>query len=401
MGLVAALTLGSAGCQRADVQASATDATALTVYSSLPLQGTAGPESRAVANGQRLALREARGKVGDLVIKLAVLDDSTPRAGRWDPEQTADNARVAVRDRTTIAYLGDGNSGATAISLPILNGGGVAQVSPTSTHTGLTRAQGAGKGEPEKYYPAQTRAFVRPVPADHVQAAAMLAGLRDESCRRLYLFDDGDLEGLGLAEAVQRAAGTASIATVARKGLRPDVDVIEAAADVVTREADCVLVAGTLFGRLASVMNRLHAADARLELFASAGPAPAALAAGLNTPTQPRVHLTAPPGILEPSPGVRSFARRYREVFGKEARSGALYGYEAMRLVLAAVRKAGPEGNDRAAVGRALFTLGERSSPLGSYRIDPAGDTTSTAYSQLGVRDGRIVRRGTASYAAG
>lgn len=399
--LATALALGLTACERADEEAADTGSTTLTVYASLPLQGPAGPESVAVANGARLALREAGGRVGGLVVKLVVLDDATPAAGRWNPEQTADNALTAVRDRTVIAYLGDGPSGATAISLPILNAAGVLQVSPTSGYQGLTGRQDAEKGEPEKYYPSGRRTFARPVPGDDVQARALLASLRDERCRRLQVLDDLDVSGRGLATAVARAAVTAGIEVVGRDEVRADVDVAEETAAITERGADCVLVAGALAPWVPGLFDALHAADPQLELFGGEGLASDAFAGALGAGTQARTHLTAPAGVLEPVPGVRAFLRRYRKALGAEARSGALYGYEAMRLVLAAIERAGPLGNDRTAVTRALFALGERTSPLGPYRIDRQGNTTSTAYSRLAVRGGRLVRRQTASFPPG
>ena len=399
--LAAVLAIGLTACERADEGAAETGSTTLTVYASLPLQGPAGPESAAVANGARLALREAGGKAGELVVKLAVLDDSTPAAGRWDPEQTADNARTAVRDRTAIAYLGDGPSGATAISLPILNAAGVLQVSPTSGYQGLTGTQDAENGEPEKYYPSGVRTFARPVPGDEVQARALLASLRDEKCRRLQVLDDRDVAGRGLATAVGRAAATAGIEVVGRDGLLPAVDVAEEVTAIVRGRADCVLFAGALAGWIPGLFDALHAADRQLELFGGDGLASDAFAAELGAGTQARTHLAAPVGVLEPLPGIRTFVRRYREALGVEARSGALYGYEAMRLVLAAIERAGPLGNDRTAVTRALFALGERNSPLGPYRIDGDGNATSTAYSRMALRGGRLVRRRTASFPVG
>ena len=395
------LVLGLPACERADERAGDTGSTTLTVYASLPLQGPAGPESEAVANGARLALREAGGKVGGLIVKLAVLDDSTPRADGWDREQTAENARAVVRDRTAIAYLGDGPSGATAISLPILNAAGVLQVSPTSGYQGLTGGRDAERGEPEKFYPSGVRTFARPVPSDAVQARALLAGLDGERCRRLQVLGDRGVSGRGLAAAVERLATAAGIEVLRREGLPEAGDASEPAATVVERGADCVLFAGALADGVPALFDALHAADPQLELFGGDDLATDSFARALSAGTQTRTHLTAPPGVLEPLPDVQAFARGYRETFGMPARTGAIYGYEAMRLVLAAIERAGPLGNDRAAVIGALFELGERESPLGPYRIDSDGNSTSTAYSRLGVRGGRLVLLGTASFGPG
>src|SRR5919201_1940199 len=93
------------------------------------------------------------GGTGKCKLQYKSLDDSTAQAGQWDPGQTSSNARQASQDQSTIAYLGEFNSGSSAISIPILNQAGILQISPSNTYVGLTRSEGADKGEPDKYYP--------------------------------------------------------------------------------------------------------------------------------------------------------------------------------------------------------------------------------------------------------
>ena len=93
----------------------------LTVYSSLPRQGASRVQALAIENGAKLALKQAGGKVGKFRIKSVPLDDSTAAAGKWDAGPTSANARKASQDKTTIAYLGEYNSGASAISYAVLN----------------------------------------------------------------------------------------------------------------------------------------------------------------------------------------------------------------------------------------------------------------------------------------
>src|SRR5215218_8517008 len=131
--LLAALALGVAACGDDESGGAAAGGdggggSTLTVYSSLPLQGDSRPQSEDVNRGIQLALDQAGGKVGNFTIKLVQLDDATASAGKWDPGQTSSNARKVVGDDSAIAYLGEFNSGATAISLPILNEAGIAMV---------------------------------------------------------------------------------------------------------------------------------------------------------------------------------------------------------------------------------------------------------------------------------
>ena len=117
--LVTALALGVAACGGGNDNSSTSSGgggggrTSLTIYSSLPLQGDSRAQSESVVNGEKLALQEAGGKVGKFTIKYVSLDDATAAAGKWDPGQTSADARKAAQDASTIAYLGEFNSGAT------------------------------------------------------------------------------------------------------------------------------------------------------------------------------------------------------------------------------------------------------------------------------------------------
>src|SRR5215472_3806947 len=144
-------------------------------YSSLPMQGASSAQTIPLVNGIKLALAQAGGKAGQWTVKYTVLDDSTAAAGKWDPGQTAANARLVASDPKAVYYMGEFNSGASQVSIPILNQAGVPQVSPANTYVGLTtNLPGSAPGEPQKYYPTGKRTYLRIVPIDSIQAAADL-----------------------------------------------------------------------------------------------------------------------------------------------------------------------------------------------------------------------------------
>ena len=91
-----------------------------------------------MVNGIKLALAEAGGKAGQWTVNYQSLDDSTAAAAAWDPGQTAANARKVATDPKAVYYIGEFNSGASEMSIPILNQGGIPQVSPANTYVGLT-----------------------------------------------------------------------------------------------------------------------------------------------------------------------------------------------------------------------------------------------------------------------
>lgn len=192
--------------------------TTLTIYSSGPQNGASRGAAGAVLSGEQLALADVHDRIGKYRIVLKALNDSTPQRREWDPGQTSTNAHTALADPTTVGYLGEFNSGASAVSIPLLNRLGVAQISPTSTAVGLTSAgAGASPGEPDKYYPTGVRTFVRIVPNDAVQAAAQVALQLRQGCRSTFVLDDGEVDGQDTATtfavAAQRADCTSPAAS--------------------------------------------------------------------------------------------------------------------------------------------------------------------------------------------
>ena len=83
-----------------------------------------GLDRRAIYTYDR-ASRVAHVQVDPRRVLLEVLDDAGPEG--WDAARSGANARVATQDSTAIAYLGELDSGATRISLPITNQAGIAR----------------------------------------------------------------------------------------------------------------------------------------------------------------------------------------------------------------------------------------------------------------------------------
>src|SRR3954469_23801945 len=179
-------------------------AKSVTIYSSYPLQGAGRGQSEAAVNGAKLAVQQVHGKVGNITVTYKPLDDSTAQAATWTPEATSANARKAAQDKSTAIYLGEFNSGPPAVTLPILNEAGIAQVSPANTAVGLTTNDpGATPGEPDKYYPTGKRTYLRIVPRDTIQAAAVLTAMKSDGCTKVGVANDKEVYGAGIANLMK------------------------------------------------------------------------------------------------------------------------------------------------------------------------------------------------------
>ena len=364
----------------------------LTIYSSLPLQGDSRQTSVDVSAGERLALEDAGGTAGKFAIKYVSLDDATAAAGKWDPGQVSANARKAAQDRSAIAYLGEYNSGATAISLPILNEAGLLQVSPSNTYVGLTRSEGAAQGEPDKYYPTGHRTFGRVVRTDRTQAAAQVAYQRKEGCRRIYLLNDREVYGKGLADQVAAFAKAQGIAVAANQGIDTKAANYRGLAQSIHASgADCFFFGGVTANNAVQLWKDVHASNPDMKLFGPDGVAEDAFTSKIG-PAQNDTFLTVP--VLPPDrypPAGRRFFLKFKEKYGHEPAPYAIYGYEAMKTALLAIAGAGDKGDDRQAVTQAFFGIKRPDSVLGSYSIDPNGDTTLASEGGYRVKDGKQV----------
>ena len=69
----------------------------------------------------------------------------------------------------------------------------------------------------------------------------------------------------------------------------------------------------------------------------------------------------------------------------------AIYGYEAMKLVLDTCQQLQAECTDKQAMIDALFNTKGRQSVLGTYDIDENGDTTLTDYGVYTIKDGELI----------
>jgi branched-chain amino acid transport system substrate-binding protein len=367
--------------------------TTLTIYSSLPLQGDSRPQSESVVNGEKLALEEAGGKVGKFKITYKSLDDATAAAGKWEPGQTSANARKAAQDASTIAYLGEFNSGASAISIPIVNEAGVLQISPSNTYVGLTRAEGADKGEPDKYYPSGKRNYGRVVPADHIQAAAQVAYQKDEGCTKLYILNDKEVYGKGLADQVDSIAKGQGLPVMGNDGIDTKAANFRTLATKIRSSgADCMFFGGITANKGVQVFKDVNAANPDMKMFGPDGVAESPFASKLPVAVQKLTYVTNP--TLDPKlypASAQKFFDTFKQKYGKDPEPYAIYGYEAMKVALLAIQNAGDKGNDRQAVIDAFFKIKDRDSVLGKYSIDENGDTTLSDYGANRVESGKLV----------
>jgi branched-chain amino acid transport system substrate-binding protein len=397
----AALVLGLPACGDDDDGGPSANAEGdtLDIYSSMPLQGAQRPNTTDLVRGAQLALKQHGGKAGGFTIDYTSLDDSTAQAGAWTPEQTSANARKVAQDDAAVAYIGEFNSGASAISIPILNEVPVAQLSPANTAVGLTSDDpGADEGEPEKYYPSGQRHYLRIVPKDTIQGAALATVMKKDGCQNAYILNDKEVYGAGLARNIEMSAKEQGLEILANEGIDPKAPNFRSlSSKMKSAGADCFVFGGITANGAVQLYKDVLAANPGIKLYGPDGIAETGFTdpgeGGIPANVQQRVKLTV--ATLDPSeypPDGQKFFEDYEKEYGESNPNPyAVYGYEAMDLILDTCQRLGSDCSDRQKLIDALFETKGRKSVLGTYDIDENGDTTLTDYGVYRVKNGELV----------
>ncbi|HEX3292120.1 MAG TPA: ABC transporter substrate-binding protein [Solirubrobacterales bacterium] len=346
------LLLGATGCS---VTGSSRIEAPVAVYVSLPLTGPRGADGRDAADGARLALEEARGRAGSLAAQAHFLDDARGRA--WDPVTVGANARTAVQDHTTAAYIGELDSEPTRNSAPITNQAGIVQVSPGAGAVDLTAPAAGYPDSPDRYRPSGDVSFARTVPSDELVVDAAATWASELGVTSAAVTSDGTpFENLAASE-FKSAAAEHGVAVSAGK----------------PQGAVAVAPEGTERAVYEPATSRLRIYGKRAQ------------ALQLSPQLDPK---------LLPD---KQFDTRFAQRFHRNPGPSAAYGYEAMALVLQGIREAGTDASSfRDDVRTAVIGAHRDDTVLGSYSITSEGDTTECMIQRY-----RIDRAGTIAAGTG
>lgn len=326
--LLVALAASLSACAGDERESSRVHGDTLTIYAGLPAHGLDARVGRAAELGMRRALADAGGRAGDRTLRFVPMSSTRPGDEVWEPGTVESNADRAAEDPTTIAYLGELDRGASAVSLPVTNRKRILQVSPADALTSLTRTPpGRPRAGPERYYPGERRTFVRMVAPDLVVAREIVAELRERGTRRLAMVTGQGIADHELEAMVLGLIGTGQPHTVTRLAAPGREEEPESVSELV--------------GELAE-------ADPQAIVYAAAdGPRSSAALAAISARL---------PGVPLMTPTLA----RQRQLLAASGRCARRLGYAAMRLTLAAIDSAGP---DRLAVVRAAMAARADFSP--------------------------------------
>ncbi len=362
----ALLAVGIAGCTSNGSGSSAVTVSGKTLTIYLSDATTSQPQvARDVLDAERLASSpQSSHRIGGYAVQLKVLHG-----------KISDGARTAIQDKTAIAYLGEVVPHSSSASLGITNAVDLLQVSATDTALELTQASPAVPGSPNTYYESlgsYGQTFARVVPTTGREAKAQVQEMKALGVTKLYVADDGGPYGATIADAVKRdASGSITVASS------------PAGAD------------GAFYGTASPVaatrfLARASSASSSIKLFLPSAlydPAIGSQLSGLRN-----VYVSAP-GFLKQNltQSGSQFVSQFTTAYGRAPLPQAIFGYEAMSAVLAVLREAGAQANNRSTVVKDFLAIKNRTSVLGTYSMNSNGDTSIAPFVFSRLQQGKLV----------
>lgn len=373
-GIACLVALAVAGCSTTGSGSSSSSGVTvsgntLSIYLSEPHDLRSDPVAQDIVAAEELAFKAHRKEVTDFTLKLRPVRFNT----------LSDNARDAITDASTIAYLGELAAGASDGTVGITNALGVLQVSPTDNALELSDNTPAVSGGFKSYfesYGTYGRTFARVVPSGKQEASALVAEMKKLGVTRLYVRNDGSDYGRAIADAVSSDAQGAGLT------IEPSVG----------EEVNGYFYGAASPADAARFFNRIASMAPSAKLFGPSSLNSGAFTAALSGAAAKHLYVSIPGYLPKDLPaGGKKLVSRLRTAFGHTPNVEAVFGYEAMAALLRVLKTEGKNANNRTDVVSGFMKQSKVASVLGSYSIDSAGNTSLDAFVFARPRSGKLV----------
>jgi len=380
----------ASGCSGCGGQAGG-DPNVIKIVSSLPRTGSGKGQTDTIVNGVKLALEEAGYKAGAFKIVYEDLDDATPIDGKWTSERETANAEQAVKDPDVMIYIGPYNSGAAAVSMPILNKANILMISPAATWPGLTKPGKGDPGEPEKHRPTGKINFTRVVPADDLQGPLGADWAKEMGVAKVYILHDNEVYGKGIADLFRDRCKELKIQVLGFDAIDyKQSDFRTKMGDIAKLEPQLLYFGGTSQSGAPQIVKDMVGSGlaGKCKLMVPDGCYEDAFVTGAGVENFGKLECYVTFGGMPANQLVgkgKEFYEKYKAKYDKEPEAYAVYGYESAKVALTAIEKAGKK--DRAAILKAALDLRDFDGALGKWSFDENGDTTLTVMSGSKIDD--------------
>jgi branched-chain amino acid transport system substrate-binding protein len=381
----------------------------LKIVSSLPLTGASLTQTETIVNSIKLKLKQIGNAVcgGKYKIVYESLDDASAALGKWDPAVETENANKAVADKSVVAYIGTFNSGAAKLSIPILGAVNLVMVSPANTYPGLTKTNGAAPGEPDVYYPSGKRNYARVIVADDVQGAVAANWAKTLGAKSVYILDDAELYGKGVADVFDKTAKELGLTVVGHESIDPKAADYKALMEKINASnggnpPDMIYVGMVVDNNASQLLKDKVAVmgdNTKVKYMGPDGINTQSFIDGAGPEVAEGAYATTGgvPDAQLPAAG-QQYLKDYAAAYGPLNEPYAKYGYEAVAVVIDAferICKDGKDPTDRATVRDYVFATKDfNGGVLGTWSFDANGDTSLIDQTGYLVKGGKYTQVG-------
>jgi branched-chain amino acid transport system substrate-binding protein len=364
----------------------------ILVASDLPLQGSGRTQTIQMTHAIKFIFSQHGWKAGKYTIAYQSCDDSTAQAGKWDSGKASANANAYAQDSSVGAVIGTFNSGAAEIEIPILNrapNGPIAMVSPANTYVGLTHpGPGTVAGEPGKYYPTGKRNYARVVAADDYQGAADALLAKSLGVKKVFILNDKEAYGLGVATNFKNAAVRLGLKVVGFTAWDGKASSYEAlAVKIKASGAQGVFAGGLICENGGKLIKDIRAGAPKVQIMLPDGFTPVSATvqqagAAANGATVSVAGL--------PNGQLKGTGKQFVRNFGKYEHAAvdpySVYAGQSALVVMQAIAQS---NGTRASIAQQLFKVHLKNSILGNVSFNANGDVTSNPVSIYRVVKGQ------------
>lgn len=333
-----------------------------------PLTGSSAQDGESIKNGVQLAIDEVndKGGINGKKVVLEVQDDKT------DPKEAAIVANKLSGDKSVLAVVGHFNSSATLAGAPIYNKAGVVEISPGSSSPAVTKA-----GD-YTFRVITTDAFQ----ADYVAKWAV----NDLGYKKIAIIYENNDYGKGLSDVFAEKAKAQGATVVSNDSyLAGETKDFSAILTKVKAENPDMLFIGGLYNETALIAKQAK----NMNLNAPIMGVDAIYSNALMELGGQSVEGVLLPGFFHEgtdNPVAQNFIKVYKEKYKQNPATYAAYGYDAAKIVLDAIAKA---GTDRKAIRDHIAKVKDFQGATGINTFDENGDVMKDPL-RLTIKDGKF-----------
>ena len=330
-----------------------------------PLSGEQAALGEHVKLGAQLAVEEATKSFKALGFDLVFV----PYDDQAKPEVGVANARNIVADPDVLVLVGHFNSGVALPSSEVYKDAMLAMISPANTATEIT----------DRGYPNVNRVCGR----DDVQGpvGARFAA-QDLKLKSVYIIHDKTLYGQGVADNFRNEANKLGLKVLGYDGTEERANFAPMIIPMKAKNPDLVYFGG-IYHQGGLLLKQMREKGVNAVFMGPDGLDSSEMVkiAGAQVVGSYYTTVAGPPDAY---PESAAFARKFKQYFGKEVESFAMYGYDAALVGIKAMEQAiqsnGGKKPSRAEVSSAVRKLKNFKGATGSIVFDNKGDPVKAKY---------------------